>query len=193
MYGNAVVTQIWNDFLSIAREEAGNPVVETWFKAVSCLLWDNQKKILYLKAPNQFIKNWIIKNYTILLHTHLARLLNEQGLVIEFVDAVPQPELVKKTLEDPSIVPARVIHAHEATVAPNIAVGHTRHSLSKGSSANRLVRYEKQQQRATLHEAYTFDTLLLGRVILLRTRLPLRQLKNQVCYIILFLCMGHQG
>ena len=54
-----VVTDIWVEFLKIAKEEAGSRVVETWFKAVCLHQWDPHEKIVHLQAPNAFVQDWI--------------------------------------------------------------------------------------------------------------------------------------
>ncbi len=150
-----MVSQIWKEFLAIAREEAGSPVVETWFKAVVCLLWDTHKKIVYLKAPNQFVKDWIIKNYSGLLQTHLSRLLGEQSLTVQFVEDVPQPA------EEPRIIPASVIPGVHpigvSLVGPALgagAAGHMRRELVRSNG--------RMQKRPVLHEIYTFETFVVG-------------------------------
>lgn len=66
---------IWQEFLKIAREEAGSRVVETWFKAVSLTQWDVHQKVVHLTAPNEFVKSWLQNNYLPLFQTHLGRLL----------------------------------------------------------------------------------------------------------------------
>lgn len=66
---------IWQEFLKIAREEAGSRVVETWFKAVTLQQWDVHQKIVHLQAPNEFVKSWLQNNYLPLFQVHLGRLL----------------------------------------------------------------------------------------------------------------------
>lgn len=67
---------IWEEFLTIAREEAGSRVVETWFKAVTLQRWDALNKIVYLQAPNHFVCDWVQSTYGLLLQEHLGRLFN---------------------------------------------------------------------------------------------------------------------
>jgi chromosomal replication initiator protein len=81
-------TVIWQDFLTIVRHEVGSRVVETWFKAVKLVSWDAHKKIAYLQAPNNFIKDWLTTHYTMLFHQHLGRLLNEREVTVLFVESV---------------------------------------------------------------------------------------------------------
>jgi chromosomal replication initiator protein len=155
-----VVNQIWQEFLKIAREEAGSPVVETWFKAVSCLSWDYAKKILYLKAPNQFVKEWIVKNYIQLLHTHLGRLLNEQSISIQFVDQLPESTHAKSQSIHPQIIPAQIIPGMQP-ISSAVITGHSRHELVK-TSMRTLTRPDKVQVRPGLNETHTFDTFVVG-------------------------------
>ena len=67
-----MIQGIWDQFLKIIEEEAGSRVVETWFKAVSLSEWDSLQRIIYLEAPNAFVKDWIIGNYLSLIQLHLG-------------------------------------------------------------------------------------------------------------------------
>ncbi len=97
---------IWQEFLSIVKEEAGSRVVETWFKAVTLTGWDAASKVVYLKAPNGFVKDWIASNYQPLIKSHLARLLNEQQVALIFLDEskVERPEKNQQEERQPSVV-----------------------------------------------------------------------------------------
>jgi len=81
-----VVQGIWEDFLRIAKEEAGSRVVDTWFKVVSLYQWDSINKTVYLVAPNAFVKDWISSNYVDLLKLHLGRLFNIDSIKIVLID-----------------------------------------------------------------------------------------------------------
>jgi chromosomal replication initiator protein len=155
-----VVSQIWKEFLTIAREEAGSPVVETWFKAVACLSWDSHKKIVYLKAPNAFVKDWIVKNYQPLLQTHLSRLLGEKSVTVQFVEQMP-PINSSKPAEEPQIIPAQIIPGVQP-IPVSLATGHARHELVKSASRMVARSSERPQARPVLHEIYTFDTFVVG-------------------------------
>ena len=75
---------IWEQFLDIAKDEAGSRVVETWLKAVSLEQWDAIQKVAYLKVPNKFVKDWIEANYYDLVQVNLCRLLNTKELKLIF-------------------------------------------------------------------------------------------------------------
>lgn len=80
------VANIWQEFLQVVTEEVGSRVVETWFKAITLTRWDAASKTVYLKAPNAFIKDWIVAHYSTLLKSHLSRLLSEQRISLLFLD-----------------------------------------------------------------------------------------------------------
>jgi len=65
---------VWDQFLTIIRQEVGSRVVDTWFKVVLLKRWDIILQEVYLEAPNTFVKDWLHKNYLTLCQTHLARL-----------------------------------------------------------------------------------------------------------------------
>ena len=139
-----MVRDIWAEFLSIARQEAGSRVVETWFKAVSLQTWDARERIVYLQAPNTFVKDWIKAHYYQLIELHLKRLLNVPDLKIVLLDPSKSHDTVlaqlKKELEPqtvPAVIPAI---AARSTAAPLIVA---RKSLS-------------------INHSYSFDTFVVG-------------------------------
>lgn len=103
-----MIDGIWQDFLKIVREEVGSRVVETWFKAVRVVRWDVHEKTMYLQAPNQFVKEWLLNNYRQLLQAHLQRLLNEDSIKIIFHDPVVAASATSQNSEKVQVVvPAR--------------------------------------------------------------------------------------
>jgi len=77
---------IWQEFLKIVRAEEGSRVVETWFKAVKLTRWDALERVVYLEAPNLFVKRWVSTHYADLCRQHLSRLLSEEQLTIVFCE-----------------------------------------------------------------------------------------------------------
>ena len=80
-----MIERIWEEFLEIVRQEAGSRVVETWFRAVQLQSWRAEEKTAYLQAPNIFVCNWLVSNYTKLIQTHLARLLHVDELKVRVI------------------------------------------------------------------------------------------------------------
>ena len=105
---------IWNEFLKIVKEESGSSVVETWFKAVSLNHWDAHSKVVYLCAPNKFVKDWLTSKYMELFQVHLSRLLNEANVkVIIFVEGESVSLNHVKSFQEPTIIPARPIMSNK--------------------------------------------------------------------------------
>ena len=86
-------TDIWCDFLTLMNQEVGTRVVETWFKAVSMVQWDANQQVVYLEAPNPFVRDWIKNNYLQLIQFHLGRLLQVQQPRVILLDARSKQEL----------------------------------------------------------------------------------------------------
>ncbi len=110
---------LWTEFLKIAKQEVGTQVVETWFKCVTLENWNSDRREVILCAPNQFVSNWVSRNYLETLKSGLGRLLNTSDFKITFkqstfglnTQAAPQ----KKTLD-----PEHVANEHELSTAPNV-------------------------------------------------------------------------
>jgi chromosomal replication initiator protein len=140
-----VVQALWEDFLKIAKEEAGSRVVETWFKAVSFQRFDTISNVVYLQAPNQFVKNWLKSNYMSLLQTHLGRLLHVHDLKIAFVDDVvvaAEEQVVSHTNEPFQMVPAQLAGERRGALAP--------------------LKTMARQVQGNINPAYTFDSFVVG-------------------------------
>ncbi len=112
---------IWQEFLKIAREEAGSRVVETWFKAVTLNQWDAHQKIVHLEAPNEFVKNWLQNNYLPLFRTHLGRLLqvNDPKIIMTTALAPLEPDVVdtQSRKNNEPFVPHHKSQSHELPIS----------------------------------------------------------------------------
>ena len=140
-----VIESIWEEFLKIVAQEAGSHVVQTWLKAVCLTRWDAFEKVVYLAAPNLFIKEWIKTNYNLLFQVHLSRLFNVDTLRIVFLD---NEHDVPKKLFNPEqkIIPAITTRDFEAPIKKN--------NIGKRSSLDK--------QKSTLNKNYFFDTFVVG-------------------------------
>lgn len=137
-----LVHTIWDEFLTIAKEEVGIRVVETWFKAVTFAQWDAEKKIIYLQAPNQFVRDWIQKNYYALLSTHLGRLLHVENPSVSFLNATQErADLVAVPTQEMRMVPAQV-------------------AVQKRRTG--LVRIQSPKKQSTINKSYIFENFVVG-------------------------------
>jgi chromosomal replication initiator protein len=137
-----VLTGIWDEFLTLAKEEAGSRVVETWFKAVSLYRWEPLQKAVYLQAPNTFVKDWIKNNYMSLFQMHLGRLLNVESPKIIFLDALlesEQSDTVNRNAEP------RVMNTMPAV-------------QSKGE----IVKINNQKNQSHINSNYLFTNFIVG-------------------------------
>ncbi len=103
-----MLTNLWQDFLNIAREELGSRVVDTWLKAVSFSQWNPDGAVVYVQAPNNFVKEWIQGKYAEFFRVQLQRLLNVKDIKIIFLGPTDHKE---KTSHFPMIVPKKSIRA----------------------------------------------------------------------------------
>lgn len=134
-----MLTRIWQDFLTIVREEMGSRVVETWLKAVSLAQWDQAANTIYVQAPNVFVKEWIQSKYADIFRTHLSRLFNVDGdIKIVFLSPSEQKDLI----------------------APAILATHKRHQAPRVAANGLMAASVKQVTR--LNPEYTFDTFVVG-------------------------------
>jgi chromosomal replication initiator protein len=129
----AAVDQIWQDFLDIVKQEEGSRVVETWLKAVSIERWDARDCIVYLKAPNNFVREWVRNNYIHLFHDHLRRLFAVSSLEVVFRD---QSE---PSHENATIVPARLAVDERPSMVPQV-----------------------KAKKISINKTYLFDTFVVG-------------------------------
>ncbi len=81
---NAFLTYIWEQFLILFEKEKGKKVINNWLKSLEILNWNNQKKIISIYTPNNFIKEWIETHFLNLIEKIFARLLNETIIKIQF-------------------------------------------------------------------------------------------------------------
>ena len=142
-----MVQDIWSSFLTIAKEEAGTRVVDTWFKAVSLHEWDAASSSVYLQAPNNFVKDWIKTHYIAFIELHLKRLLNVERIRVVLVDDAQ--EVTTPTLAKDSVKPNTFsLPAAKAVAEKKVVPAQSALTPFKGSVAGR---------------SYTFETFVVGR------------------------------
>lgn len=149
---------IWEEFLKIIREEAGNQIVETWFKAVCLEKWDPSSESVILKVPNQFVSKWIQEHYQQLLKTHLSRLLHADNIKIRFTCKEQDPS----TTGHKTIIPASISNERvEFMPAPTPKKNH-HPMVVDNHGPGTLVPKNTNEIPSNLNELYTFDTFVVG-------------------------------
>lgn len=135
---------VWQDFLKIAEAELGIRAVETWIKAVSFYRYDTAMQKVYLKAPNSFVKDWVLTHYHGLFETHLKRLLHIDCISIHFFVGDETSESI-------------VLDAVIAPTAP--AVTHKKIRSIQYAPAKKI---DSNQMINRLNSLYTFDSFVVG-------------------------------
>lgn len=137
--------QIWRDFLKIAEAELGIRAVETWIKAVAFFRYDTAMNKVYLKAPNTFVKDWVVTHYSDLFDLHLKKLLKIDYLTIHFFVGEETSESV---LIDPVVVaPNNPVVIQKKTRA-------VQYAPAKKIDSNQVV--------SQLNSQYNFDSFVVG-------------------------------
>ena len=139
---------IWQEFLSIVKEEAGSRVVETWLKVVYFHKWDSILNTAYLNAPNKFVLDWIEKNYLILIKTHLSRLLNVANLTIKI------ETLEKFDIEDKK--------ENKYILSPIILTENNKNNLLPIPIKNNIIVSNLRDDQFIPNPAYLFSTFVVG-------------------------------
>lgn len=146
---------IWEDFLTIVREELGSRVVETWFKAVSMTKWDALEKIVYLQTPNAFICNWLEKNYRSIFQLHLGRLLNvpEPKVVFSIHSAETDNNVLLEVNKTKQLQP---FHNKSSEVTYRPA------NMLVSSSKKEMLALKKTERYGHVNPKYVFETFVVG-------------------------------
>lgn len=148
-----ITAALWQDFLTIVREEVGSRVVETWFKAVKPVRWDAVSKVMYLEAPNQFVQQWLMTHYSDLFRLHLGRLLNEKQVSISFA------------LEGTGAELCSVVQRPDESFQPATAFSQPK-NIRPAATAERAVMpaisKHHLRSKVVLIDAYRFDTFVVG-------------------------------
>ena len=95
------IAKIWQLSLTQLDEKLGRTVFETWIKP---LVFDSPKShkdgAVILEAPNQFFKDWVMRNYLSVIYDTLKQNLPKDQesiqISIGIKDEVSTPEIVSK-------------------------------------------------------------------------------------------------
>jgi chromosomal replication initiator protein len=146
-----MVESIWEELLKIVKEEAGSRVVETWLKAVTLSQWDAHEKMVYLKAPNQFVQQWICTHYMLMLNTHLSRLLNVDSVKIIFTE---QKSKTPSSSSSAELVIQPVSKYNSEQQSHNI--------IQNRPSSAQVARMRNRTVTARINHSYVFDNFIVG-------------------------------
>ncbi|MGZ6254624.1 MAG: chromosomal replication initiator protein DnaA [Candidatus Chromulinivorax sp.] len=146
---------IWQNFLKIAESELGVRPVETWIKAVSFYRYDQAMHKVYLKAPNNFVKNWVQTHYYALFENNLKRLLQIDFISIQFFvgDEVSQSVVVNNDLQE---------QTENTVVLPRVQSSLVKKNKPAQSQYTPAKKIHTDQMLNRLNSLYTFDSFVVG-------------------------------
>src|SRR5947199_504658 len=70
----SIENRIWNDILLAVEKRLNRQSFETWIRPIHFEGFDKNDHILYLRAPNHVVKDWVSSNYLDVLDASLSEL-----------------------------------------------------------------------------------------------------------------------
>lgn len=183
------IQELWSHGLACLQEELGSRTVETWFKAVVCVAVAREARTVYLRAPNIFVRDWVVKNYLPHIEKVWERLIHVEKLKIAFVDTqqvnpdfIPARPLssvtdettsfaevkhVRKELNNAAAVASKITPAINTSsqASSNTSFHVSSHPLTPSARVKTALRPLAKVQRpafSQLYTQYTFDTFVEG-------------------------------
>lgn len=74
----AIEHSVWNDVLTLVEQKLNKQSYETWFRPIMFDKCDAVNRVLYLRAPNQVVKDWVSTNYSEVIKISLNELQLER-------------------------------------------------------------------------------------------------------------------
>ena len=69
-----IENRLWNDLLHAVEKRLNRQSFDTWIRPIHFDGYDESGQILYLRAPNQVVKDWVSSNYSDVLDASLEEL-----------------------------------------------------------------------------------------------------------------------
>ncbi len=140
---------LWESILSIIKEKINHQSFDTWFRPVSFASVANN--VIYVAAPNEIFKNWILEHYAEELEESLIE-LNLQNYHVSFIF----------NQAGESIAARQSASASGASVssAPQLINFEIASEEAEEFSATRYVDIEPIE--TPLNQKYTFETFVVG-------------------------------
>src|SRR5258705_3626717 len=70
----SVESNVWGEILHTLTSRLNQQTLETWFRPIQFEGVDNSAHVIRLRAPNQVVKDWVVRNYSQLLEESLEEL-----------------------------------------------------------------------------------------------------------------------
>lgn len=139
---------LWESLLAVIKEKVNHQSFDTWFRPISFASLSNNT--IYVMAPNEVFKNWILEHYADVLEESLAE-LNLQNFHISF--------LFNQQVE-PLVARQRAGATETAAVSVPMINFEAAKEEAEEFSATRFVDIEPIE--TPLNQKYMFDTFVVG-------------------------------
>src|SRR5919202_1758254 len=70
----SIENRVWNDILLAVEKRLNRQSFETWIRPIHFEGFDEASHVLYLRAPNHVVKDWVSSNYSDVLDASLSEL-----------------------------------------------------------------------------------------------------------------------
>jgi chromosomal replication initiator protein len=74
MMSAVVQSSLWDEILRFVKSTVNRETFETWFLPIKFDVLDKSERTLRLSVPNQVTCDWVVSNYSVLLHQSLSEL-----------------------------------------------------------------------------------------------------------------------
>src|SRR5258705_10154510 len=74
LMNTSVESNVWGEILHTLTSRLNQQTLETWFRPIQFEGVDNSAHVIRLRAPNQVVKDWVVRNYSQLLEESLEEL-----------------------------------------------------------------------------------------------------------------------
>src|SRR5690348_5796943 len=147
----SVETNVWGRILHSLKGRLNQQTLETWFSPIQFESLDSSEHVINLRAPNQVVKDWVVKNYANVLNDSLND-LHLSGYSVGWIVG-KGPEWAADTVTSSPPEPARI--EDEAV------------SVSTGSGAAAAAAIVKdvsplQHPEPSLSAKYTYESFVVG-------------------------------
>jgi chromosomal replication initiator protein len=97
-----VENRVWTNLLQAVEKRLNHQSFETWFSSIQFNGYDENDRVIHLKAPNQVVKDWVSSNYSDVLDASLKELNLASCHVDWAVDenSLTEPEVGDNRIED---------------------------------------------------------------------------------------------
>ena len=146
---NAIDADVWQGILHSIKSKLSQESFNSWFQPLAFEGLDKSQRLIRLRAPNLFIKNWVKTNYSSLVDESLAE-VSLDGYLIGW------------TMEENGDSPGKQLQLRPAVPGKGNSGSNDVGSCSDISPPVAAVGQKKALQPPALNSRYTYETFVVG-------------------------------